>query len=147
VRTLILVAAALVPAAAASCARQVDAATLRIEARPISREAARVEALAAVESGPHAIQVRNAIRVPDRCRAVSGDLVEEDGALTLRVEAAPTRPACPEAEAYLAYTARIEGLPRGRYELRVVHAAPAPPGGAAAAEDPLLVLEHAVEVD
>jgi hypothetical protein len=147
VRTLLIVVIALASAVAWSCARRVEAATVEIEARPISREAARGESVAAVESGRHAIQVRRTIRVPDPCRTLSGDLREAGGELTLQVVAAPDGRECVEAESYLAYTARIEGRAPGRYELRVVHAPLRAPGRARAPlEQPVLVMENTVQV-
>ncbi len=124
-----------------------DTPTVAIDARPISREVARGESVAAVESGHHTIEVRRTIRIPDPCRTLAGDLVEVAGALTLRIVAVPDGRSCPPGESYLAYTARIEGLPPGRYELRVVHAPLRTRGRAEVAlEHPVLVMESSVQV-
>jgi hypothetical protein len=124
----------------AACSGRADSASVRIESRPLSREAARGESLAAVESGHGAIAVRRTMRAPDPCRRLRADLSDAGERLTLRVVAEPDGRACRAAEAYFAYTARIEALPPGRYDLRVVHAQRGAP------EPPVLVMERSVEV-
>ena len=138
---------ALLAAAAAGCTGRRDPATVQIEARALSREAARGESLAAVESGDGAIAVRRTIRTSDACRRLSAGLAGTGARLTLRVVAEPDGRRCRQAEAYFAYTARIEALPPGRYDLRVVHAQRGGRGRASRpAERPVVVMEHAVEV-
>ncbi len=130
-----------------ACTGRTEAPRVVVVAHPISSEAARGESVASVESGDHVIEVRRTIRVPDRCRRIAGDLRETGPKITLRIVAAPTRRACRPSESYLAYTARIEGLSTGRYELRVVHAPLRAPGRAETAlEHPLVVMESAVLV-
>jgi hypothetical protein len=120
---------------------------VRIDARPLSREAARGESMAAVESGDGAIAVRRTMRVSDPCRTLAAGLERAGESLTLRVEARPDGRACRTAEAYVAYTARIEELPPGRYDLRVVHAQHAGPGRPEILpEPPVVVMESSVEV-
>lgn len=137
----------LLAAAAAACTGRADPATVRIDARPLSREAARGESLAAVESGEGAVEVRRTIRVSDPCRTLAAGLERAGESLTLRVEARPDGRACRAAEAYVAYTARIEELPPGRYDLRVVHAQHAGPGRPEILpEHPVVVMESSVEV-
>ena len=131
--------------AATSCAAPAERATLRIDARRISREAARGETSAAVESGRHTIQVRRTIRLPDPCRRLSGDLRETGAELTLEVVAEPDGRRCAKVESYLAYVAQVGDLDPGRYDLRVVHAYPEERGGAVA-DEPVVVMEQAVEV-
>lgn len=136
----------LVPAAAA-CTGRADPPTVRLEAHALSREAARGESLAAVESGEGAVEVRRTMRVSDPCRTLAAGLERAGESLTLRVEARPDGRACRAAEAYVAYTARIEELPPGRYDLRVVHAQHAGPGRPEILpEHPVLVMESSVEV-
>lgn len=132
-------------ATATACAVPPAPTRVHLEARRISREAARGEAVAAVESGPHSIRVRRTIRLPDPCRRLSGDVHGTGAELTLQVVAEPDGRRCPRAEAYLAYVALVDDLPPGRYDLRVVHAFPAERDGTAA-EGPLVVMEQAVEV-
>ena len=135
----------LVLTAATACAAPSNRATLRIDARHISREAARGEALAAVESAHRTIQVRRTIRLPDPCRRLSGDVRETGAELTLEVVAEPDGRRCAKVESYLAYVASVGDLAPGRYDLRVVHAYPTEHGGAAA-DEPVVVMEQAVEV-
>ncbi|HYJ79051.1 MAG TPA: hypothetical protein VEW03_05595 [Longimicrobiaceae bacterium] len=135
----------LVLAAATACAAPPDATTLHLEARRISREAARGDVVAAVESGRHSIRVRRTIRLPDPCRTLSGDVRETGAKLTLQVVAEPDGRRCRRAEAYLAYVARVDDLAPGRYDLRVVHAYPGE-RDSTASEGPVVVLEQAVEV-
>lgn len=131
---------------AAACAGRPDAAaTVEIEARPLSREAALGDSPAAVEGEEGAIEVRRTMRLADACRTLSAALRHAPGTLTLRVVAVPDGRACPAAESYLAYTARIEELPPGRYELRVEHAE-AGRGAAVPGPAPVLVEERAVQV-
>ena len=133
--------------AAAACTGRADSATVRIEGRPLSREAARGESLAAVESADGAIAVRRTMRVSDPCRTLAAGVERAGGRLTLRVEARPDGRRCGAAEAYLAYTARIEPLPPGRYDLRVVHAQRGGSGRPGARAEPsVLVMERSVEV-
>lgn len=132
-------------AAAAACAAPSGTTTLHLEARQISREAARGDAVSAVESGPHRIRVRRTIRLPDSCRRLSGDVQGTGADLTLQVVAEPDGRRCPRAEAYLAYVALVDDLPPGRYDLRVVHAYPAERDSTSAA-GPVVVMEQAVEV-
>ena len=137
----------LLAASAAACTGRPDPATVRIDARPLSREAARTESLAAVESGHGAIAVRRTLRVSDPCRRVAAGVVRTGGQLTLRVVAEPDGRRCRAAEAYVAYTARIEALPPGRYDLRVVHADRGGRGRRGILpEHPVLVMERSVEV-
>jgi hypothetical protein len=137
----------LVAAAAAACAGPTDSATVRIEARPLSREAARGESLAAVESGEGVIAVRQTMHVSDPCRMVAAGLARAGERLTLKVVARSDGRACRAAEAYLVYTAHIEELPPGRYELRVLHS---DSGGSShpgvLPEPDVVVMEQSVEV-
>lgn len=144
-RALSPVLASLVLAAAA-CSRGADAAIVEIEARPLSREAARGESLAAVESGHHTIAVRRMMRVPDPCRTLSAGLVHTGGLLTMRVVAEPDGRTCAPAETYMAYTARIRELPPGRYHLRVVHAHGRRRGPEVAVDQGVVVMERGVDV-
>jgi hypothetical protein len=129
---------------AAGCGPRADDATVDIEARPIPRESAAAESLAAVVSGHHAIEVRRILAASDPCRTLSAGLVHTGGELTLRVVAEPDGRECPKAETYYAYTARIEDLPPGRYDLRVVHARSG--GPEVALDHPVVVMERSVEV-
>jgi hypothetical protein len=132
----------------AACNGAVDSAEVTIDAHPLSPAEAREESAAALESGYHRITVRRLIPVPDRCRTLAGDLVQAAGTLTLRVMAHPTTPTCARDETYLAYTALIDGLRPGRYNLRVIHGyseerIPA----RMVLEHPILVLERSIEVE
>ena len=134
-------------AACAACSDGGGPAPVEIEARPVTREAVRTGSLSSVESGGHAIRVRQTIRVPDACRTLDGDLLRTGNDLTLRVHAAPDGRACPPSEAYLAYRAHVRGVPAGRYSLRVVHASGTHrEGSRVVLEHPVVVLERSVEV-
>lgn len=119
-----------------------------IEATAIAPELARGESLAAVESGHHEIRVRRTMAVPDGCRTLSGDVVRTGNTLTLRVIAHPAAgEPCEPAESYLAYTATLQSLRPGRYDLRVVHAyASDRRAPEVVMEHPIVVLERSVQV-
>lgn len=134
--------------ALAACTGAGDTARITIEAHPLSSDEARAESTAALESGHHRITVRRLIPVPDRCRTLVGDLVQSAGRLTLRVLAHPTGEPCPRDQAYLAYTAVIDGLRPGRYDLRVVHGySEERIPSRVVLEHPILVLERSVDVE
>lgn len=134
-------------AACAACSDGGGPALVEIHAVPVTREAVRAGSLSFVESGGHAIRVRQTIRVPDACRTVNGDLLQARNRLTLRVHAAPDGRECPPSEAYLAYRAHVRGVPTGRYSLRVVHAPGAHRSGSRLVlEHPVVVLERSVDV-
>jgi hypothetical protein len=130
------------------CGGEGDPAAVAIEASPLEPERARGESVAALESGHHEIRVRRTIAVPDRCRTLSGDLARTGSNLTLRVIARPTEEGrCARVESYLAYTATIEGLAPGQYNLRVIHAyASERRPTEVVLEHPVVVLERSVQV-
>lgn len=76
---------------------------------------------AAVESGEEPLRVRGVIALPDRCRALTADLTRHESDLRLWITHEPVQEECPPGEVRLAYTAEIQGLRPGRYNLRVVH--------------------------
>lgn len=131
---------------AAACSHGADAAIVELDSRPLSRLDARAESLAEVVGGHHTIVVRRMMRVSDPCRTLSADLVHRGGQLTMRVVAEPDGRSCAPADAYMAYTARIRGLPPGRYDLRVVHAHGPGQGRRVALERVILVMERGVVV-
>ncbi|HEX2204172.1 MAG TPA: hypothetical protein VHG91_12770 [Longimicrobium sp.] len=131
----------------AACTGREAPARVTLEARPLSREAARGESVAAVESGRSTVAVRRTIALTAPCRVLAAGVARAGGELTLLVVAEPDGRACPRREVYLAYTARIDRLPPGRYDLRVVHVERGGRGGAApGAGDAVLVMERSVEV-
>jgi hypothetical protein len=147
VRSVPTILAILPLVAGPGCTAGSEAGTVvQVEATALTREAARSESVAMVRSGRNGIQVRRTIRLPDDCRQLSGDLVNTGGTLTLRIRATPDGRRCRRSESYLAYTARIEGLPTGRYYLRVIHAALGDAGSGPGPEERVLVMEEAVYV-
>jgi hypothetical protein len=99
-----------------------DTAFLRFTPRvpePGSPESVRAEA------GQGQIAVRATLSGPDPCRTVEGDLNHTDQEVTLRVFIRPSGAGvCVQIIGRFAYDAVIEGLPRGRYVLQVVHTYP-----------------------
>lgn len=134
--------------AAAGCAGPEGRETIEIEARPLTAEEARGQSIAAVESGHHEIRVRRTIAVPDACRTLAGAVVRTGSELSLRVTARPDdRPRCVPAPSYLTYTATIQGLRAGRYNLRVIHTYTSERRASEVVlEHPIVVLERSVQV-
>ena len=93
------------------------------------------------EAGLGQITVRSILAGPDPCRTLEGELEQRGRDLTLRVFIRPSGAGvCVQVVGRFAYDAVIEGLPRGRYALQVVHTYPSTgwPTGA--------VLSHTVDV-
>lgn len=112
-----------------------------VEAKPVSAELRDQGPTLAIESGERLIRVSRVYRAPDQCRNLSGDVARVGGDLTLRVLAHPVGVVdCPRDEQLLFYTATIQGLRPGRYNLRVLHQAPDQRPASR------LVLEHPVVV-
>lgn len=97
-----------------------------------------VEYAPPIQSGSHLIRVRHTLNLPADCRTIDGAIATAAGQLTLRIGPRRSQGTCGEEEVAIPYTATIDGLRPGRYNLRVVHSRP----GAAA----LVVLEHPVVV-
>lgn len=74
--------------------------------------------------GDGALEVRGQLDAPTPCQAVRGRLAAEGEAVVLRVESEPRGVACAQVISTFAYRARVAGLERGKYRLRVVHAYP-----------------------
>lgn len=131
----------------AACAQWEEEPTIVIEATPLAPEAARAESVAALESGHDGIRVRRMISLPDACQSLTADLTRIERDLMLWVTTVPVREGCAPEEAYVAYTAQIEGLRPGRYNLRVIHARDGRwRGTEAVLEHPVVVLERAVHL-
>ncbi len=141
-----LILPALAAAVAGACGGRADAASVAIDARPISRAVAVGQSTAGLESDDGGIEVRRILTASDPCRTLSAGLERARGLLTLRVVAVPDGRECPSAEAYFLYTARISDLAPGRYDLRVVHDTAGAPAAAVAPEHPVVVMEGSVEV-
>lgn len=116
-----LLLAALLPALLAGCDGGTTPSGVRIEAWPLPAEEARAASVAALETRPRGVRVRRVIPVADSCRRLSADVARTADLLTLRVVAHPGDTPCEPAEAYLTYTATVEGVRPGRYNLRVIH--------------------------
>jgi hypothetical protein len=81
--------------------------------------------LVTAEAGQGQIEVRSTLSGPDPCRTLAGELEQTDREVTLRVFIRPSGAAvCVQVLGRFAYDAVIEGLPRGRYALHVVHTYP-----------------------
>jgi hypothetical protein len=79
----------------------------------------------AAEAGQGQIAVRATLSGPDPCRILEGELAQTDRNVTLRVFIRPSGTGvCVQIVGGFAYDAVIEGLPRGRYGLQVVHTYP-----------------------
>lgn len=77
------------------------------------------------EAGQGQIAVRSTLRGPDPCRTLGGELEQTDREVTLRVFIRPSgAEVCVQVIGGFAYDAVIDGLPRGRYALQVVHTYP-----------------------
>lgn len=76
---------------------------------------------AGVRSAHQEITVRRTMTTPSWCRDLEADAVRTGSDVTLRVKAVQTEDACPPGEGTWGYVAEVRGLPRGRYNLRVVH--------------------------
>lgn len=132
---------------AAGCAEWEDEPTVRIEASPLAPELARAESGAALETGQDAIRVRRMIAVPDPCHSLEANLTRIEGDLRLWITTRPAEEACAPEEAYLSYTAEIEGLRPGRYNLRVIHGQHGVwRGTETVLKHPIVVLERSVRV-
>jgi hypothetical protein len=136
-----LVPALLALLGGAGCAGWGEMETVSVEVRPLPPESARDESIALLESGGRTIRVRRAFVVPDACRRLVGEVARAGDRLSLRISALPGEGACPAAESYLAYTAVIEGVTPGQYNLRVIHGYPRERRRSE------LVLEHPVRVE
>lgn len=139
---------ALIVSLLAGCAGEDGVERVEVEAHPLTEDEARGHSTAAVESGHHRIRVRRTIAVPDTCRTLSGAVVRTGSTLSLRIVADRSPGVhCAPADSYLGYTATIEGLRAGRYNLRVIHTYTS---GRRAAElvleHPIVVLERSVQV-
>jgi hypothetical protein len=76
-------------------------------------------------AGQGQIAVRSTLSGPDPCRTLGGELEQTDRDVTLRVFIRPSGAAvCVQVVGRFAYDAVIDGLPRGRYALQVVHTYP-----------------------
>ncbi|HJU42114.1 MAG TPA: hypothetical protein VJ691_04835 [Vicinamibacterales bacterium] len=97
-----------------------DAAFLRFTQRP--PEPGSSQSVTA-EGGQAQISVRATLTGPDPCRMLDAVLDRANRELTLRVFIRPNGAAvCVQVLGKFAYDAVIEGLPRGKYVLQVVHA-------------------------
>lgn len=103
----------------AACAPWDEETEVTLSARPAPASATAPSAT--VESGQEFVRVHGVIAVPDRCRELTADVTRNEGDVGLWVLYGPAEEACAPGEFNLAYTAEIEGLSPGRYELRVIH--------------------------
>lgn len=76
------------------------------------------------EAGQGQIAVRSTLRGPDPCRTLGGELEQTDREVTLRVFIRPNSAVCVQVVAGFAYDAVIQGLPRGKHALQVIHTYP-----------------------
>ena len=77
------------------------------------------------EAGQGQITVRATLSGPDPCRTLEAELDQTDREVSLRVFIRPSGAGvCVLVIGRFAYDAVIEGLPRGRYVLQVVHTYP-----------------------
>ncbi len=99
-----------------------DTASLRF--MPRAPEPGAGESVMAEANQGH-IAVRAILLGPDPCRTLEGELDQRDRKITLRVAIRPSGDAvCVLVVGRFAYDAVIEGLPRGRYGLQVIHTYP-----------------------
>ena len=122
IRVAVLLFLALLTACGGKTPTAPDRASLRFNTRvPEPGAAASVTA----EAGQGQITVRSTLSGPDPCRTLAGELEQTDREVTLRVFIRPSGDAaCVLILGRFAYDAVIEGLPRGRYALQVVHTYP-----------------------
>ena len=77
------------------------------------------------EAGQGQIAVRSTLRGPDPCRTLGGELEQTGREVTLRVFIRPNGDAvCVQVVGGFAYDAVIQGLPRGKHALQVIHTYP-----------------------
>lgn len=99
-----------------------DPASLRFT--PRVAEPASIES-ATAEAGQGQITVRATLLGPDPCRTLEAEIDKRDREVALRVFIRPSgAPVCIQIVGNFSYDAVIEGLPRGRYNLQVVHTYP-----------------------
>lgn len=103
-----------------ACAEPLDEMSLDFTAEPLDAAEVREWSVAKAEGGFHRITVRRTLPEPDTCQSVKGDLATSGGDIMLRVTSQSTRE-CPPSAALYGYTAIIEGVPAGRYNLKVIH--------------------------
>ncbi|HEV2147959.1 MAG TPA: hypothetical protein VGR37_11205 [Longimicrobiaceae bacterium] len=77
-----------------------------------------------VQGGAKRIVVRGRIRTPNPCQNVSAVLVPLGRDLRLDVTARRTGDGCPDVIGTFTYQAVVDGLPAGRYRVRVRHLCP-----------------------
>ena len=76
------------------------------------------------EAGQGQIAVRSTLRGPDPCRTLGGELEQTGREVTLRVFIRPNSAVCVQVVGGFAYDAVIQGLPRGKHALQVIHTYP-----------------------
>lgn len=91
-----------------------------------------------IQSGNHLVRVRHTLNLPADCKAIDGAIAAAAGQLTLRIGPKRSQEACGEQVIAIPYTATIDGLRPGRYNLRVVHSRRGAPAR--------VVIEHPVVV-
>lgn len=128
-----LLLAVLVPA----CTTVEEDASLTLEVLPALLGSSNTHA-PTVESGHRLIRVRRTLSLPADCREIDGAIARAAGEVTLRIVPLSDQGECAGAEVSVPYTATIDGLRPGRYNLRVVHTRTGGPVD--------VVLEHPVVV-
>jgi hypothetical protein len=119
IRVAVLLFLALLIACGGKTPTAPDRASLRFTTRVAEPGAAD---LVTAEAGQGQITVRSTLSGPDPCRTLAGELEQTDHEVTLRVFIRPSgAQVCVQVVGRFAYDAVIEGLPRGRYALQVVH--------------------------
>lgn len=120
---------AVLPLLLAACSQPLDKMTLDFAAEPLENAETREWSVAHAEGGFHRIIVRRTLPEPDTCQTVDGSLATSGREILLRVTSESTGE-CPPAESVYGYTATIEGVPAGRYKLKVMHLRAGEPGRA-----------------
>ncbi len=79
----------------------------------------------AVEADPGGLMVKGTLRTPNPCVDVSAAVERKNSVVTLTIRAGPKgQGMCVAVIGHFVYEARINGVPPGRYTLRVLHAYP-----------------------
>lgn len=129
---------AALPLLLAACSQPLEEMSLQFAAEPLDNAEIREWSVAHAEGGFHRITVRRTLPEPDTCQAVDGSLATSGREILLRVTSESTGE-CPLANALYGYTATIEGVPAGRYTLKVMHLRPGQGGAEVVMDQPITV--------
>lgn len=106
----------------AACDRPGGDPTVTLDANPAPATGSAPSA--GVEVGPEGVRVSGVMALPDRCQGLTADVSRDERTVRLWIMRDPVQETCPPGATNVAYTAEIDGLEPGRYNLQVVHGRP-----------------------